>query len=52
MRAQYHYLCKSSFKISYPSMVNTAKSILENQRSLKQKSLMSIKDILNLIPES
>ena len=38
---------------SYPSMVNTAKSILENQRSSEtDESLMSIKDILNLIPES
>ena len=38
---------------SYPTMVNTAKSILENQRSSEtDESLMSIKDILNLIPES
>ena len=38
---------------SYPSMVNTAKSILENQRSVEaDKNLMSIKEILNLIPES
>ena len=38
---------------SYPSMANTAKSILENQRSTEtDDSLMSIKEILNLIPES
>ena len=38
---------------SYPSMVNTAKSILENERSVEiDESLMSIKEILNLIPES
>ena len=40
-------------RASYPSMVNTAKSILENQRSSEtDESLMSIKDILSLIPES
>jgi hypothetical protein len=34
-------------------MVNTAKSILENERSVEiDESLMSIKEILNLIPES
>tara|TARA_B100001029_G_C15058199_1_gene456117 strand:- start:1742 stop:3055 length:1314 start_codon:yes stop_codon:yes gene_type:complete len=38
---------------SYPSMANTAKSILKNQRSTEtDDSLMSIKEILNLIPES
>lgn len=40
-------------RASYPTMVNTAKSILENQRSSEtDESLMSIKDILSLIPES
>lgn len=40
-------------RASYPSMVNTAKSILENQRSSEtDERLMSIKDILSLIPES
>lgn len=38
---------------SYPSMVKTANSILENQRSMEaDENLMSIKEILNLIPES
>lgn len=38
---------------AYPSMVDVAKSILENERSLEANdSLMSIKEILNLIPES
>ena len=38
---------------SYPSMANTAKSILKNQRSTEtDDSIMSIKEILNLIPES
>ena len=38
---------------SYPSMVKTANSILENQRSMEaDDNLMSIKEILNLIPES
>ena len=36
---------------AYPSMLDTAKSILENGRSLEcDESLMSIKDILELIP--
>ena len=36
---------------SYPAMVNTAKSILENSRSKEaDKNLISIKEILNLIP--
>jgi 2-methylisocitrate lyase-like PEP mutase family enzyme len=38
---------------SYPSMVKTANSILEHQRSMEaDDNLMSIKEILNLIPES
>ena len=38
---------------SYPSMANTAKSILKNLRSTEtDDSIMSIKEILNLIPES
>ena len=36
---------------AYPSMLNTAVSILENGRSLEcDSNLLSIKDILNLIP--
>ncbi len=36
---------------AYPAMLNTTKMILENQRSLEcDKNLMSIKEILNLIP--
>ena len=36
---------------SYPAMVNTAKSILKNSRSKEaDKNLISIKEILNLIP--
>ena len=35
----------------YPNMVKTAKSILKNKRSLEaEKKLLSIKDILELIP--
>ncbi len=37
---------------AFPAMQNTAKSILENHRSLEcDSALMSIKDILTLIPE-
>lgn len=37
---------------AFPAMQNTARSILENHRSLEcDKMLMSIKDILTLIPE-
>lgn len=37
---------------AFPAMQNTAKSILENHRSLEcDSTLMSIKDILTLIPE-
>ena len=38
---------------AYPSMVNTAKSILENNRSKEasDKYCMSIKDIITLIPD-
>ncbi len=37
---------------AFPAMQNTAISILENHRSLEcDNSLMSIKDILTLIPE-
>lgn len=36
---------------AYPAMINTAKSILENSRSLEcDDSLLSIKEILELIP--
>lgn len=36
---------------AYPAMVNTAKSILENQRSLEADSdMISIKEIISLIP--
>lgn len=36
---------------SYPSMVNTAKSILNNSRSFEStKDMMSIKEILTLVP--
>ena len=36
---------------SYPSMIKTAKSILNNSRSYESsKDMMSIKEILNLIP--
>ena len=35
----------------YPNMVNTAKSILKNKRAYQiEKKLLSIKDILELIP--
>jgi phosphoenolpyruvate phosphomutase len=35
---------------AYPSMINTAKSILENERSLEcDNYLLPIKDIINLI---
>ncbi len=35
----------------YPNMLNTAKSILSNKRSLEaEKKLLSIKQILELIP--
>ena len=38
-------------RAAYPSMVNTAKTILNNNRSLEaDNNLISIKDILNLIP--
>jgi phosphoenolpyruvate phosphomutase len=38
---------------AYPSMINTAQSILENSRSQEasDKYCMSIKDIITLIPE-
>ena len=37
---------------AHPAMVRTAKSILENGRSLECDSqLMSIKDILTLVPD-
>ena len=38
---------------AYPSMVDTAKSILENNRSKEasDKYCMSIQDIITLIPE-
>ena len=37
---------------SYPAMVNTAKSILKHKRSFESdESMMSIKEIINLIPE-
>ena len=38
---------------AYPSMVNTAETILDNSRSLEasEKNCMSIKDIISLIPE-
>ena len=40
-------------RASYPAMVNVAKSILENERSLEADSLcMPIKEILELIPNS
>ena len=36
---------------AYPAMINTAKSILENSRSLEcDDSLLSIREILELIP--
>ena len=36
---------------AYPSMLNCANTILKNQRSYEaDSSMMSIKDILNLIP--
>ena len=39
------------FRASYPSMSKTAKSILKNGRSKEvDQNLMSIKDILHLIP--
>jgi len=39
------------FRSSYPAMMNTAKIILENERSLEADSLcMPIKEILSLIP--
>jgi phosphoenolpyruvate phosphomutase / 2-hydroxyethylphosphonate cytidylyltransferase len=39
---------------AYPSMVNTAKSILKNHRAKEasEKYCMSIKEIINLIPEA
>ncbi len=38
-------------RAAYPGMKNVAKSILENDRSLEaEKELLSIKEILNLIP--
>lgn len=38
-------------RAAYPGMVNVAKSILNNDRSLEaEKNLLSIKEILNLIP--
>ena len=38
-------------RAAYPAMYNTAKSILENGRSLEaDKDLIKIKDILELIP--
>ena len=38
-------------RAAYPSMVKTAESILLNKRSLESdESLISIKEILNLIP--
>ena len=38
---------------AYPAMINTAKSILKNNRSKEasDKYCMSIKDIISLIPE-
>ena len=39
------------FRSTYPSMINTAISILKNKRSLEvEKNLISIKQILELIP--
>ncbi|MBE0515258.1 phosphoenolpyruvate mutase [Sulfurimonas sp.] len=38
-------------RAAYPGMINVAKSILENDRSLEaEESLLSIKEILDLIP--
>lgn len=38
-------------RAAYPGMMSVAKTILENDRSYEvEKSLLSIKDILNLIP--
>ena len=38
---------------AYPAMLKTAESILENQRSLEaDKDMISIKEILNLVPSS
>ena len=38
-------------RASYPAAMNAAKSILKNERSLElEKDLLSIKEILNLIP--
>ena len=38
-------------RAAYPAMLRTAKSILENNRAAEsEKNLMSIKEILNLIP--
>ena len=38
---------------AYPAMIETATSILKNQRSLESdKNMMPIKEILDLIPES
>tara|TARA_Y100000385_G_C13105944_1_gene647819 strand:+ start:730 stop:2052 length:1323 start_codon:yes stop_codon:yes gene_type:complete len=38
---------------AYPAMLKTAESILKNQRSLEaDKNMMSIKEILNLVPSS
>ena len=40
-------------RASYPAMLNTARNILKYSRSYeKQENLMSIKEILNLIPET
>ena len=38
-------------RAAYPGMMNAARSILENDRSLEaEKNLLSIKEILTLIP--
>jgi phosphoenolpyruvate phosphomutase len=38
-------------RAAYPGMMNVAKSILENDRSMEaEKDLLSIKKILDLIP--
>ena len=40
-------------RCSYPAMVNTAKSLLENSRGMEASDdfCMSIKEIITLIPE-
>jgi phosphoenolpyruvate phosphomutase len=39
-------------RAAYPAMMNTARSILENGRSKEvDQSLLSIKEVLSLIPE-